>query len=107
MDVHPPSSQSRKPMAMLVGLMRYALLRPRLKNAALRMLSLHPGVLLALKRFAVRAGLAADMGHRHIAINGRSRGPGGPMQLSSRAARIFAQLQAAAATEDGKRAHSD
>lgn len=94
-------------MAVLVGLMRYALLRPRLKQLALRMLAVHPGLLLALKRFAVRAGLASDMGHRHIAINGRSRGPDGQMQLSSRAARIFAELQAALAAKGEKRAHSD
>ena len=62
---------------MLTRAMRYALARPGVKRHVMSVLSRHPSLLVRLQRFAVRAGMAADMGafeasrgrqlHAHIA----------------------------------------
>ncbi|MBN6109988.1 hypothetical protein [Xanthomonas bonasiae] len=81
----------------LVGLMRYVLLRPQLKKAVLRVLAVHPQSLMAIKRFGVRVGLAADMGPRLEVSSGRNAPMAGYRPLSSRAARILEDLQRAMA----------
>ncbi|WP_244667837.1 MULTISPECIES: hypothetical protein [Xanthomonas] len=63
-----------------------------MKKLVMRGLSLTPGLLLAIKRFGVRIGLAQSMGPGHITINGRRRGSWQSDMLSARGARIHEQL---------------
>ncbi|WCE05198.1 hypothetical protein [Pseudoxanthomonas sp. JBR18] len=80
--------------------MRFVLLRPALKRPLIRILSITPGVLLAIKRFGVRAGLAQSMGHGHTAINGRPKVLVQELGLSARGAQILDELRNAMAVKD-------
>ncbi|HEY9133960.1 MAG TPA: FkbM family methyltransferase [Dyella sp.] len=73
--------------------MRYALARPQLKARVMSVLSRHPGVLVRLQRFAVRAGLASSMGAFEVA-KGRSLSSHiAQGALSLKATRILLDLQ--------------
>lgn len=80
---------------MLIGAMRYILLRPALKRGLMRGLSVAPSLLLVAKRFGARAGLGDVMGHGHLAINGRSSNPALQGRLNARGARIYDDLRRA------------
>ncbi|WDS35631.1 hypothetical protein [Pseudoxanthomonas sp.] len=81
--------------------MRYVLLRPRLKAGILRLLSINPGMLMTIKRFGVRIGLAHVMGHGHLAISGRRSDLAGQGRLSARGANIYDELRKAMIAKEG------
>jgi hypothetical protein len=93
------SSGSARARALLVAAIRYVLVRPALKRWLLRMVSVTPGLLMAIKRFGVRAGLADMMGPAHRALNGRASSLGSQGHLSVRAMHIYDELRRAMAAK--------
>lgn len=73
--------------------MRYALARPKLKASVMSVLSRHPGVLVRLQRFAVRAGLASSMGAFEVSKGRSLSGHIAQGALSLKATRVLLDLQ--------------
>ncbi|MEN4902071.1 hypothetical protein [Luteimonas sp. TWI1437] len=80
---------------LLIAGMRYVLLRPGLKKPVMHLLKFAPGLLMAAKRFGVRAGLAQDMGDRPISRHLGHSGLARQGRLSVRGAEIHAELRSA------------
>lgn len=71
---------------------RFALVRPPIKRRVVALLGMHPGLLMRVKRFAVRSGLALDMGPS-VSVDGLQPGVPKRSQLSPRANRILCRLE--------------
>jgi FkbM family methyltransferase len=87
----------RRVGGVLVRAIRYVLIRPAVKKIAIAMLRLHPGFLMRLKRFAVRSGLAVDMGPSSVSVDGIPSNTLKREQLSPRGNRILVKLEQALA----------
>lgn len=81
----------------LARAIRYVLIRPAVKKPVMAMLRLHPGFLMRLKRFAVRSGLAVDMGPSSVSVDGIPLNALKREQLSPRGNRILVKLEQALA----------
>jgi len=81
----------------LIRAIRYVLIRPAIKKPVIAMLRLHPGFLMRLKRFAVRSGLAVEMGPSSVSVDGIPLNALKREQLSPRGNRILVKLEQALA----------
>ncbi len=81
----------------LARAIRYVLVRPAVKEPVIAVLRLHPTFLMRLKRFAVRSGLAVDMGPSSVSVDGIPLNALRREQLSPRGTRILVKLEQALA----------
>lgn len=81
---------------LAVRAIRYALVRPVIKRRIIALLGMHPELLMGVKRFAVRSGLALEMGPS-LDVDGQQSGRPKRSELTPRASRILGRLEQAMA----------
>ncbi|MCS3808275.1 FkbM family methyltransferase [Xanthomonas sp. 4461] len=91
------SASKRRTRRLLMRAIRFALIRPAIKKPLAAVLRKQPALMLRLKRFAVRAGLAVEMGPSAVSVDGLPANALKRAQLSPRANRILIQLEQAMA----------
>ncbi|MCC4633025.1 FkbM family methyltransferase [Xanthomonas dyei] len=89
------SASRRKTQRLLARAIRFALIRPAIKKPLAALLRKQPALMLQLKRFAVRAGLAGEMGPSSVSVDGLPANTLKRTQLSPRANRILIQIEQA------------
>ncbi|MBB4591463.1 FkbM family methyltransferase [Xanthomonas cannabis] len=89
------SASKRRTRRLLVRAIRFALIRPAIKKPLAALLQKQPALMLRLKRFSVRAGLALEMGPSAVSVDGLPTSALKRAQLTPRANRILVQLEQA------------
>ncbi|ATS53037.1 FkbM family methyltransferase [Xanthomonas citri pv. fuscans CFBP 6996] len=89
------SASKHRARGLLARAIRFALIRPAIKKPLTAVLRKQPMLMLRLKRFAVRAGLAIEMGPSAVSVDGMPTNAQKRAQLSPRANRILIQLEQA------------